>query len=86
VLEVIMNLSAADFEKLSQRILREAGFTQVEVTRRSGDDGIDGYGTLQINPLVSFKVLFNASVPEGRSAQTIFEIFAAQWPDERTKA
>ena len=28
------------------------------VTGRSGDEGIDGYGTLQINPLVSFKVLF----------------------------
>lgn len=31
---------------------------QVVVTGRSGDGGIDGYGTLQVNPLVSFKVLF----------------------------
>jgi restriction system protein len=53
-----MNLPSAGFERLSQRILREAGFTQVVVTGRSGDDGIDGYGTLQVNPLVSFKVLF----------------------------
>lgn len=58
VLEVIMNLPAPGFEKLSQRILREARFTHVEVTGRSGDEGIDGYGTLQINALVSFKVLF----------------------------
>ena len=28
------------------------------VTGQSGDGGIDGYGTLQINPLVTFKVLF----------------------------
>jgi restriction system protein len=28
------------------------------VTGRSGDGGIDGYGTLSVNPLVSFKVLF----------------------------
>lgn len=28
------------------------------VTGRAGDGGIDGYGTLQVNPLVSFKVLF----------------------------
>ena len=28
------------------------------VTGRSGDGGIDGHGTLQVNPLVSFKVLF----------------------------
>jgi restriction system protein len=46
------------FERLAQRLLREAGFTQVVVTGKSNDGGIDGYGTLQINPLVSFKVLF----------------------------
>jgi restriction system protein len=28
------------------------------VTARSGDQGIDGYGTVRINPLVSFQVLF----------------------------
>ena len=28
------------------------------MTGQSGDGGIDGHGTLQINPLVSFKVLF----------------------------
>jgi restriction system protein len=58
IIELLMNLAPAGFERLSQRILREAGFTQVVVTGRSGDDGIDGRGTLQINPLVSFKVLF----------------------------
>jgi restriction system protein len=46
------------FERLCQRILRESDFIQVVVTGRSGDEGIDGYGTLQINPFVSFKVLF----------------------------
>jgi restriction system protein len=39
-------------------LLRESGFVQVVVTGRSGDGGIDGHGTLQVNPLVSFKVLF----------------------------
>jgi restriction system protein len=28
------------------------------VTGQSGDGGIDGFGILQVNPLVSFKVLF----------------------------
>ena len=28
------------------------------ITGRSGDGGIDGIGILQVNPLVSFKVLF----------------------------
>jgi restriction system protein len=58
VVELLLGLPAAGFERLSQRLLREAGFTQVVVTGRSGDEGIDGYGTLQINALVSFKVLF----------------------------
>lgn len=37
-------LSPAAFERLVQRLLRESGFTQVEVTGRSGDGGIDGRG------------------------------------------
>ena len=58
VLELLLALPPAGFERLSQRLLREAGFTQVIVTGQSGDGGIDGYGVLQVNPLVSFKVLF----------------------------
>ena len=57
-LDLLLALPPAGFERLSQRLLREAGFTQVIVTGQSGDGGIDGHGTLQINPLVSFKVLF----------------------------
>lgn len=57
-LEVMLSLPPAGFERLSQRLLREAGFTQVVVTGQSGDGGIDGFGILQVNPLVSFKVLF----------------------------
>lgn len=41
-----------------QRLLREAGIVHVEVTGQSNDGGIDGFGTQIINPLVSFKVLF----------------------------
>lgn len=57
-INLLLTLPATGFERLSQRILREAGFTQVVVTGQSGDGGIDGYGTLKVNPLVSFKVLF----------------------------
>jgi restriction system protein len=45
------------FERLCQRMLREKGFTKVEVTGRTGDGGIDGTGVLRVN-LVSFHVLF----------------------------
>lgn len=51
-------LSPAGFERFCQRLLRESGFQEVSVTGRSGDGGIDGIGILQVNVLVSFKVLF----------------------------
>jgi len=56
-LAVIGDIAPDAFERLSQRILRESGFTRVEVKGRSGDGGIDGVGVLRIN-LVSFHVLF----------------------------
>ena len=56
--QVLLSIPPAGFERLCQRLLRESGFVQVVVTGRSGDGGIDGHGTIQVNPLVSFKVLF----------------------------
>ncbi len=58
LLSLLLALPPEGFERLCQALLREAGFVQVVVTGRSGDGGIDGYGTLQVNQLVSFKVLF----------------------------
>lgn len=58
LLEVLLELPASGFERLCQRLLRESGFEQVIVMGRSGDGGIDGQGILQVNPFVSFKVLF----------------------------
>ena len=64
-LELLLAMPPSGFERLSQRLLREAGFIQVVVTGQSGDGGIDGHGTLQINPLVSFKVLFQCKRYQG---------------------
>jgi restriction system protein len=58
LLGVIQNMSPAGFERLIQRLLREAGFIQVEVTGRSGDGGIDGHGILRMGGLISFNVIF----------------------------
>jgi restriction system protein len=44
LLRVLRGLNPAAFERLAQRLLREAGFIKVEVTGRSGDGGIDGIG------------------------------------------
>lgn len=65
LLETIQSLPPAGFERLCQRLLREAGFTEVHVTGQSGDGGIDGHGILQINELVSFRVLFQCKRYQG---------------------
>lgn len=52
------------FERLAQRLLREAGFIKVEVTGKSGDGGIDGIGVLRVN-LLSFQVLFQCKRYQG---------------------
>lgn len=59
LLDILQNkLSPGGFERLCKRILRESGFVKVEVTGKTNDGGIDGIGMLEINPLISFKVLF----------------------------
>lgn len=58
LLEKLIGLPANGFERLCQRLLREAGFESVTVTGKTGDGGLDGNGVLQVNPFVSFKVLF----------------------------
>lgn len=60
ILDLLKELPPTGFEKLCQRLLRESGFSQVKVTGKSGDGGIDGYGVLELNPLMSFKVLFQS--------------------------
>ena len=65
LLNLIKLLPPGGFERLSQRLLRESGFQQVVVTGRSGDGGIDGMGILQVNPFVSFNVLFQCKRYQG---------------------
>jgi restriction system protein len=58
LMELLLAMSPSAFERLIQRILRESGFTQVEVTGKTGDGGIDGKGIFKIAGLISFNVLF----------------------------
>jgi restriction system protein len=60
LIAILKSLPPAGFERLCQRLLREAGFKKVIVTGKSGDGGIDGEGILEVNPLMSFKVLFQS--------------------------
>lgn len=64
LLNVVKSMEPSAFERLSQRLLREAGFVKVEVRGQSGDGGIDGVGVLRMN-LVSFQVYFQCKRYKG---------------------
>jgi len=58
LLNTLYNISPSAFERLVQRILRESGFFQVEVTGKTGDGGVDGKGIVRISGFLSFHVIF----------------------------
>ncbi|HZG40966.1 MAG TPA: restriction endonuclease [Nodosilinea sp.] len=61
----LLSLDPFAFERLAQRLLRESGFIQVQVTGKSGDGGIDGVGIARINGFLSFHVLFQCKRYQG---------------------
>jgi restriction system protein len=65
LLNILYNISPAAFERLAQRLLRESGFFQVEVTGKSGDGGIDGKGIVRVSGLLSFHVIFQCKRYKG---------------------
>lgn len=60
LLNIIKKISPDAFERLCQRLLRESGFIQVEVTGKANDGGIDGKGVVRVGGILSFHVLFQA--------------------------
>lgn len=58
LLSTLQEMDPGAFERLVQRLLRESGFIQVEVTGRSGDGGVDGKGIMRLGGLLSFNVIF----------------------------
>ncbi|MFM7425215.1 MAG: restriction endonuclease [Elainella sp.] len=63
--QTLLTLEPSAFERLTQRLLRESGFIQVQVTGKSGDGGIDGVGIARINGFLSFHVLFQCKRYQG---------------------
>jgi len=64
--EVLHAMDPFAFEKLAQRLLRECGFDDVVVTKKSGDGGIDGTGKLLMNGIFSFHVAFQCKRYKGQ--------------------
>lgn len=65
LLRSLSEMQPAAFERLVQRLLRESGFIQVEVTGQSGDGGIDGKGIMRLGGLLSFHVIFQCKRYQG---------------------
>ncbi len=65
LLHSLLEMHPAAFERLVQRLLRESGFIQVEVTGQSGDGGIDGKGIMRLGGLLSFHVIFQCKRYQG---------------------
>ncbi len=57
LLAVLLSMPPDAFERLTSRLLREAGFDNVKTTGKSGDGGIDGTGIYRLS-LASFPVYF----------------------------
>jgi restriction system protein len=75
LLDILTNMGADGFERLAQRILRESGFTQVIVTGKSGDGGIDGKGIARVNGFLSFHVLFQCKKYKGSITPNLIRDF-----------
>lgn len=75
LMDALLEMESTGFEKLSQRVLREAGFTHVEVTGRTGDGGIDGIGIMKIGRLLSFRILFQCKRHQSSIGSTMIRDF-----------
>lgn len=65
LLQTLQTMDPSAFERLVQRLLRESGFIQVEVTGKSGDGGVDGRGIMRLGGLLSFHVIFQCKRYKG---------------------
>jgi restriction system protein len=86
LLGALQAMDPTAFERLCQRILRESGFIEVEVTKKTGDGGIDGYGTIRLGGLISFNVLFQSKRYKGNIGPEVVRDFGVPWSVVPTKA
>ena len=75
LLEIIKVISPDQYERLCQRLLRELGFVNVEVTGRTNDGGIDGKGIIKLGGVLSYHVVFQAKRYEGSVSSSVIRDF-----------
>ncbi len=75
LLDTLRNIPPDAFERLCQKLLRESGFIEVEVTGKSSDGGIDGHGIIRLAGLISFPVLFQCKRYSGSVGASVVRDF-----------
>ncbi|MCF8228416.1 MAG: restriction endonuclease [Bacteroidales bacterium] len=75
LIDTIKKVEPIQFERLCQRLLRELGFVNVEVTGKTNDGGIDGKGIVKIGGVLSFHVVFQAKRYQGTVASSVIRDF-----------
>jgi restriction system protein len=75
LLDSVKKITPDKFERLCQRLLRELGFLNVEVTQRSNDGGIDGQGLIRLGGVLSFHVVFQAKRYQGSVGSSVVRDF-----------
>jgi restriction system protein len=75
LLQTLLAMSPSSFERLCMRVLRESGFIQVDVTGRTGDGGIDGYGVVRLIGMLSFRVSFQCKRYKGNVSASVVRDF-----------
>lgn len=72
---ILHNIDPFAFERLTQRLLRECGFIEVNVTKKTNDGGIDGVGKLKINGIITFNIAFQCKRYKDRISANVIRDF-----------
>jgi restriction system protein len=75
IINEMQSIAPSAFERLCQRLLRELGFQNVEVTGQTNDGGIDGKGMLRLGGVLSFQVIFQAKKYKGSVSPSVVRDF-----------
>lgn len=75
LIETMRSIKPDQFERLCQRLLRELGFVNVEVTGRTNDGGIDGKGIIKLGGVLSYHVVFQAKRYQGTVSPSVIRDF-----------
>lgn len=80
LLNVLLNMDPFAFERLAKRILYVSGFTEVSVTKKTGDGGIDGTGRFPVNDFFSFNIAFQCKRYAGQVSASNIQAFRGALP------